>query len=381
MNQMEIAVQIFTGGYGENKIKYETIEKKLIKMFRMMPVKKVILGWSVNQELYKRLNDFLHRNGVESYLWLPVFSENGLLRPTDFLVDDLGQKVTSFRAKEGENFEFYCPNDSYNVRSFLEIYETYYDNLDFDGVFLDKIRYSTFSNGLSGVFNCFCSHCMEKYKAAGIDVDVLKEEMRKARAHEAGYDKTPLKITGYQNGKYTFEEKIWERFFQMKADSVSAAMQEITDFFRKKDRKIGLDLLSPFVAYFAGQDFERLGGMVDYIKPMMYRITNASAGLPFEYANFMKETIGEKEEKEFSMDFVESELAVAKKAPCAVYSGIDVNRIKGVVNADPKYITQTLDNMDQQGLQGLILSWDMLCAPDRNLKAIGNYLRKKGVAR
>lgn len=375
---MEITVQVFTGGYKEHKVTYEMIEEKLTHIFKIIPVNKVILGWAVDADLYRKVNGLLHEHGIESYLWLPVFSENGLLRSTTLLVDDQGELVKSYSLKEGENFEFYCPNDPRNIESLKEIYEAYYEEIDFDGVFLDKIRYGSFSNGLSGVFSCFCPACMKKYEKAGLDVSHLKEEMKKVRKHQEGYGQQALKMKSYKDGTYTFEDPVWEAFFMIKADSISDALEDITAYFRGKHKKIGMDTFSPFTAYFAGQDFARLGKMVDFIKPMMYRITHAPAGLPFEYECMQKETTGEQKEKKFDMEFVKSELEVLQKHQVTIFSGMEVNYIKDVAEADTDYITEMLNGLGEQQIQGIVLSWDALSAPDENLKAVGDYISKRG---
>ncbi len=41
--------------------------------------------------------------------------------------------------------------------------------------FLDKIRYSSFSNGINGVFSCFCDDCLEIYREKGLDLETLKK--------------------------------------------------------------------------------------------------------------------------------------------------------------------------------------------------------------
>lgn len=128
-------------------------------LLETIAVSKVIIGWSCDRELYEHVIRFLKQHGIECYLWLPVFSETGILKAdTGKLIDDTGNEVKSYCLSEGENFEFYCPEQQCNIRAFLEIYEENFEGLGFDGVFLDKIRYGSFSNGLGGVFSCFVRH-------------------------------------------------------------------------------------------------------------------------------------------------------------------------------------------------------------------------------
>lgn len=375
---MEIVLQIFTGGYKEPTVTYEEIEKKLLEVLGKIPVHKVIIGWAVQEKLYRRVNALLRMYGVESYLWLPVFSENGLLKPVRMQMDYEGNPVESYRLKEGENFEFYCPNEAQNVDSLLEIYEDYFAEAEFDGIFLDKIRYGSFANGRNGVFSCFCPKCTEKYEKAGIDILHLKEEMKKVGEGTDGYDKSPLGIRAYRNGAYDFQDEIWEQFFEEKAESIYEALQRITGYFRQKGKKIGMDTFSPFMAYFVGQDFERLGKITDFVKPMMYRITEAPAGLPFEYESFMRETTGKKTHRRFSMDFVQSELGIIGTYDIPVYCGIEVNRIEKVAEADGTYIREMLKGLEQAKIGGVVLAWDLLSAPEENIRAVEKYMGEKG---
>ena len=110
MNKQEIIVQISTGGYLEHKVTHDAVCKKLKALLETIAVSKVIIGWSCDRELYEHVIRFLKQHGIECYLWLPVFSETGILKAdTGKLIDDTGNEVKSYCLSEGENFEFYCP--------------------------------------------------------------------------------------------------------------------------------------------------------------------------------------------------------------------------------------------------------------------------------
>ena len=111
MNKEEIIVQISTGGYLEHKVTHEAVCGKLMQLLGTIAVSKVIIGWSCSRELYEHVTGFLRQRGIECYLWLPVFSETGVLKAdTGKLVDDTGTEAESYCLTEGENFEFYCPD-------------------------------------------------------------------------------------------------------------------------------------------------------------------------------------------------------------------------------------------------------------------------------
>lgn len=394
MNKEELLIQISTGGYLERKVTYENIERVLKPLLERLAVKGVIIGWSCDKELYRRVIGLLKGYGVKCFLWLPVFSETGLLAEnTGRILDASGRKVKAYGLSEGENFEFYCPNQSRNTTAFLDIYEENFCGLSFDGVFLDKIRYGTFANGLEGVFSCFCDDCMERYKQLDIDTDTLKLEMGRVRRGQGVYAKSPLGIKSYKSGDYGFENPIWESFFNKKAEDIASALTGITDYFHQKGMLVGMDTFAPFLGYFAGQDMSRLSVMADFVKPMMYRITDAPAGLPFETDYLLKETVrgdsevdgsavranlfqvlgcGEPGRGSFDLEFVKRELCYMATLSSPVYCGIEINK-NHVAPATPEYIQKNLKGFKGVPMQGYVLSWDILSAPEENIRAVTDY--------
>ena len=140
-NKMEkkIIIQIFTGGYKEEKVTYEQISEKLLPILDTGAIKRVIIGWSLRKSLYRDTIKLLKSYGVECFLWLPVFSETGMIKSVKRLLDDRSYEVENYSLKEGENFEFYCPQNHQNIQRFLEIYEENFSDLDFDGVFVNTV--------------------------------------------------------------------------------------------------------------------------------------------------------------------------------------------------------------------------------------------------
>ena len=93
MNKQEIIVQISTGGYLEHKVTHDAVCGRLKALLETIAVSKVIIGWSCDRELYEHVIRFLKQHGIECYLWLPVFSETGILKAdTGKLIDDTGRK-------------------------------------------------------------------------------------------------------------------------------------------------------------------------------------------------------------------------------------------------------------------------------------------------
>ena len=70
----KIIVQIFTGGYLEEKDVYPQIESVLTPLLQENKIDKIIIGWSLEKNVYVRTLDLDKEYHVECYLWLPVFS-------------------------------------------------------------------------------------------------------------------------------------------------------------------------------------------------------------------------------------------------------------------------------------------------------------------
>lgn len=392
MKNKKIALQIFTGGFNEDKIRFDDFKEKLVKMVENIPVKKVIMGWSLNTELYRETKRLLEKYGIELYLWIPVFSEIGLLKNSIITRDYKEKEIRSYSLQEGESFEFYCPTSMENSLNFYDIFRRYFKDIKFDGIFLDKIRYGSFSNGIDGVFSCFCSNCQKAYKEKGLDIVRLKEEIEILKIGKKGYDTSPFNIIHYNRGKYRFSNQIWSDFFNIKSEIILERLTEFSNYFKNQGMKIGIDTFAPFLSYFVGQDLERMQELVDFNKPMMYRITQAPAGLPFETDCLIKESTngefgniknkflnvigaGEYDEK-FPLEFIKNELKfISNKSTCNIYCGIEINRKKDIAKVYPDYIKENLIALNHIDIEGYVLSWDLISAPDENMDTVIDFFK------
>lgn len=393
MDRKKAIVQIFTGGFKNKEIKFNDIKCKLLGLLEFIDIEKVIMGWSVDKELYIKTKKLLNKYNVELYLWLPCFSEIGLLEKSNLLIDYTGKEVKGYALQEDENFEFYCPNNKENKENIKKIYSTYFSEIEFDGIFLDKIRYGSFSNKLNGVFNCFCKDCLNIYEKNNIDRKSLMIEMNNVSNEVISTEDTPFGITEYINGKYKFKNKIWENFFEIKNQIIYNALVDISSYFKDKGLKIGIDTFSPFISYFAGQDLEKLQEVADFIKPMMYRITKAPAGLPFEFERLIDESVHDNKEivKQkfldilgvrgyegdiYPIEFVLEEINfMTRNLAKDVYVGIEINKKEIIAPVTPKYISENISNINKTAVKGYVLSWDLLSAPKENIDEIIKWFR------
>ena len=381
MKNLDLTVQVRSGGFAGAPADPTDIIKRLDAVLSRLPVTRVIMGWSTDPEVYERAAHYLFENGVELYLWLPVFSELGLVHHCRFVIGPSGQPPASYQLDETENFEFYCPNSPENIQACLDVFDQHFAALGFAGVFLDKIRYPSFVNGKDGGLSCFCPRCLTTYEQAGIDVDALM-----GRIGQLANANTPFGVTAYQDGHYQFADDIWRQFFELRANAVSASLHEICDHLRLQGYQIGLDVFAPFMSEFVGQDIAELSHLADFIKPMMYATTFAPAGLPFEMAAMLRETgmsqkagqyyalLGLDDSKRpFDIDFCARQIAELSEAcVCPVHPGIEINQVPRVADTNPDYIKRCLDAY--KDVDGVVLSWNLMDMPTEHLQAVANWL-------
>lgn len=339
-------LQICTGGWNNRNYTTEQILDRLDKVTEMIPVEKVIIGWNLEAAPYEEIGEYLHSKGISMILWLPVFSEIGHLEDAQQSVDLWGVKTEPYNLQEGEDFTFFCPSSPKNLDAVRNIYEKYFAGCGFDGVFLDKIRTASYVAGQSGVLSCGCENCMRTYLADGVDIDLLKAKVEKGIVRD---------------------DSTMKEFLKVKAAIISRSVGELEDWFHSKGLEVGLDLFAPDLADIVGQDYAALSAKADFIKPMMYRKTEAPAGIGFERRAF---------EPEFSSDSLSAGylhrelLKAAELSACPVYPGIEINYREDIARTSPDYIIESLRTVREAGLPGAVLAWDIMLAPDSHLEAI-----------
>jgi len=353
-------VQVSLGGWHTPDYTAEQIIGRLDTVSALIPVKKVIIGWSLDKEIYKQVGEYLHGKDIKMLLWLPVFAETEEMCENSAAVDLWGNIPANYDLAAGEGFRFNCPSDPQNAANVVAIYDTHFSDCGFDGVFLDRIRTQSFVSGVGGVLNCGCPLCAQKFQADDLNpLDYMK----------IGWDMMGgefLSVTGYTPAQgFTFVDDGVNTYFKVKGHVVSEAVASIADALRSRGLEIGMDLFAPFMAPFVGQDYEILSKHADFIKPMLYRQTFAPAGMGFEYDLLKKALPGATGYPEFTMDldFLNSQLEAMEPYSCAKYPGIEINFREGVAPTSPEYVTESLKAVMSHGFDGAVLSWNIMEAP------------------
>ncbi len=362
-------VQVSLGGWHSPDYSAQQIIGRIDTVSNLIPVEKVIIGWSLDKDIYKEVGTYLHSKGIKMLLWMPVFAETEEMCENSPAVDLWGNIPANYDLAAGEGFRFNCPSDPRNAANVIAIYDNHFSDCGFDGVFLDRIRTQSFVSGVGGVLNCGCPLCVEKFKAEGMDLEAVKAEW------EACGDAF-FSVSGYSPSQgFCFENSVASAYFKAKGHIVSNAVASIADSFHSRGLEVGMDLYAPFMAPFVGQDYEILARHADFIKPMLYRQTFAPAGMGFEYDLLKKAVPGASGYPDFAMDaeFLNSQLEAMEPYSCAKFPGIEINYREGVAPTSPQYILESLDAVLSHGFDGAVLSWNIMEAPVNHIDCLKKY--------
>lgn len=360
---MKYVFQVFTGDLSEkSQVSWEEIVRKLTPFYEKGKLKAVLCGWSVDRDFYLKLGKVLKSWNIPMIFKTAVFSEWNLVKDLDPTIDFNGQPMEPYHLNEEENFLFRCPSSEKNRRKVVELYDEKMKDLGFDGIFLDRIRYSSLLGGLESAGGCFCDRCVKIYEDHGIDTERLRKKLKKAA------EKRTLPLLGYQNGRWQMEDPNIDRFFKVRTEIILDSVRYFAKACRERGLAIGLDLFTPALGYFAGQDVLSLAEEVDFIKPMLYRYTDAPAGIPFE-AKRLRESLGEEAWETFvsacgsmeedAKEFCEKEIAILKQQAQKVYAGMEVNTVKPIVYMTPERVKEEVKMLKKNGITTMVPSWNL----------------------
>lgn len=363
---MRYTLQVFTGSWHDTHEQPEKILGRIEEISRRIPVERVIIGWNADTDFYRTLGEGLHQAGIRTLLWLPVFTEIREAAETDEALDLAGQRIVPHGKLAEEAFAFDCPSSRKNLQAVKALFEKYFSDCGFDGVFLDRIRTQSFAAGVSGVLSCGCARCREMFRKKGVDMETVLKRYQQQK--DAFFDLADYPM----DGRFTLKDPLAQRFFEAKEEIVAEAAAELCRYFKEKGLIVGLDLFAPFVSRFVGQDYQRITKYADFIKPMLYRRTEAPAGIGYEYALFEQYAPGAKGRIRLTAgrELLDSQLEAVRLASCDIYPGIEVNYHPELVRTDPDYITESLTAVREHRFAGAALCWNMLEVPDAHIEAV-----------
>jgi len=254
------------------------------------------------------------------------------------------------------------------------MYDRFFHRLPFDGVFLDKIRQSSFAGGLEQGIGCLCPLCRRRYAKAGADVDAMLRRV-------AGNPKSLLPM-GRRGIQYQFADPDINRYFVAKAACITEAVSSLAASFRQRGLLVGLDVFAPLVAWYVGQDIQALAETADFVKPMFYLRTKAPAGIPFELAR-LQDVAGAGTQSTLhalwgvavndATGCAKAQMAALSNTKCPIWPGFEINRVPGICDSDPDYVREMVRLYADAGAQKAVLSWNLLHDTEDNLAALAKW--------
>jgi hypothetical protein len=314
------------------------------------------------------------------------------------VVDYLSGKSAGWDGYAGtginETFKQSCPNNPQTLATSLQHMKRILSTYAFVGVFIDKIRFPSMANGLTEVFSCFCEHCMAKAAKIGLDLN----EVRSVLALNGGEKQAGLGVDLPPGSKWlevlVKNQGLLQQFIRFRADSINQVVHQISMEVRGLGKKLSLDVFSPGLTALVGQDLTFLGQTADWVKPMIYRFGNGPSSLRseipaminsfgkflgLEKAEVMKwvwENVDglrgiplEEIDKVAPLSLLKAEAhkAVQLLPETAVYLGLETVSIPGVMTITPQNVAEILEIGDKAGVDGYVLSWDLLHTPIENI--------------
>jgi hypothetical protein len=414
--QKWIGTQIVLNHITNNSLrKNDYLKKKLATTKEFLDLDALIIWPDLNKKNLDLVSEICRDFKIKTYLWYPV------------LADILGfkieqeQAVETFNGLHGygkhgcwdklgegeEDFLFLCPNDKEHIKRIFDHYQNKIVESDFDGVFLDRIRFPSPSNGFELLFSCFCQFCRKKfYTQYGEDLEDYRYQAK------AIFKKFKTMDINYLRTCQSLSDMIipgnLKKFYDFRKQNIYQVVKIFADKAKQMGKLVGVDLFAPSLAPLVSQDYRLLAKTCDWIKPMIYGHASGPAGLPLELSCFMRALLNMNSALDegrlireisriigvdlpnqlndllkngVSEKIIYREMQRIKELDLAesvsIYVGLEAVKIPGLCNITAKILKKYLESVTEADVKGIILSWDLLKIPDENLRIVGDFLSKQ----
>ncbi|MGL1890808.1 MAG: hypothetical protein OCD02_04240 [Spirochaetaceae bacterium] len=401
------STQLYLGVEEKESFSLADIKDKIARTKGYLDLKKLMI-WDVNpSDDTKEIINFCKENKIETYLWHPVFADMNHIDITtknmaqvpyhkDLDLSGIWDKI----GKGEEGFLFVDPTDNLINDNNFNQFKSSMEEYEYDGVFLDRVRYTSPANGFESIFSTFftsySSYCLEQ------NMDLKSEMSKVSNFYKKISTLDDKKLNSFNNFEKIFED--FSSFFQYKRNQIYKAVSLYNKYGFNNDKIVGLDLLSPGLSFFTGQDYSLLSTQCDWIKTMSYCYAMGPAAFPLEiicltngfrnlapkvsesaFLRFLQRHFGfelpnnlieiEKngvDPKNALVDLKIAQKQVNNSVP--IYSGLEI------VNC-PYFSTKISEGMLdgyidslQEEVLGVVASWNIIHIPDNHFKVLGRKL-------
>lgn len=411
--KFRVAAQLSSVHSTDEALEPSKVQAAVEKTAREVPLDVLIVGWKERPGLFRALTAGENRLCPEVFLWYPLLSDYPGFDPTHLVMTLDSGRSRGWSGYEGtgieESFKQACPNNPRSVSTSLAHLDECMSRYPFDGVFLDKIRFPSGANGLQDMFSCFCPFCIQKAAAAGLDLAEVRSVLE-SRGRVRNAVPTGLRGTGAQrlaDGARWLDDlvagrPVLQRFIDFRVDSIRELVGAVAERMRKLGKKVSLDVFTPVLAPCVGQSLSALARCADWVKPMIYRFGTGPSSLRTEVPSLIRELgtyVGlsapaalawaadrceslrgmtvRQIERSVPLALVgsEAERALALLGTTPLYLGLETVSIPGRMEVSPRDVEETLEVGARVGVQGFVMSWDLLHTPLENVKPLGKLPR------
>jgi hypothetical protein len=395
-----LAVQYLEDGPGLATVSPGDARARLHVAFDRLPISDVLLGWNVPQDIVAACRDEAVERGAQFLRWHPLLTGDGsfVSRPEFQTVGLGGDPVPGFRGMP--EFTFVCPNRPAVQEAVLDHLYEEIRQVDYHGIFLDRIRYPSPAADPGRWLACFCDDCHQAAANEGVDLEVTHRHIKALLSKPErvpGFLQALLGSPGAENPAHDADLAALDAFLGFRARSVTRFVQAAAGLIHGEGLAVGLDCFSPAMTFLVGQDLQALAPQCEWIKIMSYGHTLGPAGLPFELLGLAAWLV---EQQSFSESDALDWLAVATGlslprdqdslrqeglAPHALaaevrrgraagvgqlLAGIELVEVEGVTSLNHQQIAADLDAFRAAGADGLVLSWDLWHMPVERLDLV-----------
>ncbi len=394
------AVQYLESGPGVEEITPSDARARLRAAFERLPISQVLLGWNLPPALVVACREEADRAGARLFRWHPLLTGDGTFvpRPEWQTVGLDGELVPGFRGLP--EFTFVCPNRPAVRQAALEHLTDVLRSDEYQGVFLDRIRYPSPAADPARLLACFCDDCRRAASAEGLDLEAVRHRIQALLADPARtlrFVQALLAPQSSEPGTPDPDLAALCAFLDFRARSVDRFVQAAAELIHARGLGVGLDCFSPGLAYMVGQDLAALDAHCEWVKIMTYGHALGPAGLPFELLDLAgwlvsRWPLGEAEalallsgatrlplpstraalgKDGLAPEALAAEVRRARAAGVStLLAGIELVEIEGVVRLDRTQITADLCACREAGADGLVLSWDLWHIPLERLDLV-----------
>lgn len=406
MNHFTLASQVSTSHSAREDLSVASVRKAVQDAQDIIPSSIIITGAREMPEIFNELFQMRAANDSEVYIWYNLLSDYPGQAPAESVVNYRGETSAGWQGwgssgnvQVEESFVFSCPNNPGARRKTLAGMEYLLREYPFDGVFLDKFRFpSPAVGGLEMVFSCFCPYCQNKARSQGLDLDEVRSELM----HWSPSDLVDVRPHENLFDALIKNKPALKKFRQFRIASIYELVEDVRKLTTTLGRRLGLDLFTPLFAPLVGQDYKALRALADWAKPMIYRFTFGPAGyrleakslvddlqkifgLPLEsildwvgqyYPDVNRHNYDQMVAQSTPLSWIRHEMqqAIPLFNPKPVYMGLETVSFPDIIEVTPAQVREMMKLGIESGVQGAVVSWDLLNTPLENIVAIRDSL-------